>query len=106
MIAPFATLLQTLVHIPGVCNHFFSVPATGCSVQLGCQNHLKLPFSQGFCPTTHGPTDAKMWPMRGFVLHPKDAQPSNMGFHHTLFIVRILTVGFWGAPPNGPPKYI
>ena len=31
------------------------------------------------------------------MLHSKDALPTNMGFHHSLFTVRILTVGFGGA---------
>ena len=102
MIAPFATLLQTLVHRPGPCNPLFSVPATSCSVQFGCQNGLKLPFLLFFfCLTAK---DAKMWPMRGFALHPQDALPTNMGFHLSLFTVRILPAGFLGAPPNGPPK--
>ena len=40
------------------------------------------------------------------MLHPKDTLPTNMGFHHSLFTVRILTVGCFGAAPNGPPKIV
>ena len=29
-----------------------------------------------------------------------------MVFHHSLFTSRILPVGFWGPPPNGPPKFM
>ena len=50
--------------------------ATGCSVQFGCQNHLELPFLHVFGLTINGPKDAKMWPLRGFALHPKDALPT------------------------------
>ena len=77
---------------------------TGCSVQFGCQKHLELPFLHFFCPTINGPKDAKMWPVRGFALLTKDAVPTNMGFHHSFFAVRILIVGFFGVPPNGLPK--
>ena len=38
-----------------------------------------------------------MWPMRGFALHPKDALPTNMGFHHSIIAFRILT-GFLNYP--------
>ena len=38
------------------------------------------------------------------MLHPKGALPTNMGFHHSIFTVRILTVPFLEAPPVGPPK--
>ena len=63
----------------------------------------KLPSLRVFCMTINGAKDAKMW-LRRFALHPKDALPTHMGFHHSFFTVRILTVGFLGAPPNGPPK--
>ena len=39
------------------------------------------------------------------MLHPKGALPTNMGFHHSIFTVRILTVPFLEAPPVGPPKF-
>ena len=77
--APFATLLQTLVHRPDPCNPFFSLPANACSVQFGSQDRLKLPCLHVFCPTIHGPKDAKMWPVRELALHPKYTLPTNMG---------------------------
>ena len=75
----------------------FSMPATGCSVQFGCQNRLKLPFLHVFCPTVNGSKDAKMWRVRGFALHPKDALPTDMDFHHSIIAVRVLT-GFLRHP--------
>ena len=50
-----------------------------------------------FAQQQNGPKDAKMWPLRWFALHPKDALPTNMGFHHSIIAVRILT----GLNPNG-----
>ena len=38
------------------------------------------------------------------MLRPKSTLLTNMGFHHSGFTGRILAVGFFGAPPNGPPK--
>ena len=100
-----ATLLQTRVHRPGPCNPLFSLPkpvlATDFSVQFGCHNYLKMPFLHVSPPTINGPKYAKMWPVRGFALHPKDVLRTKIGFHYFIFIVR---VGFLGAPPNGPPK--
>ena len=55
----------------------FSVPATGCSVQFGCENRLKLPFLHVFCPIINGPKDAKTWPMRVFASHPKDTHAAH-----------------------------
>ena len=40
------------------------------------------------------------------MLHPKGALPTNMGFHHSISTVRILTLPFLDAPPVGPPKYL
>ena len=57
-----------------------------------------------FCRPINGPKDPKMWPVRGFALHPKGALPTNMGFHHSIFTLRLLTVPFLEAPPAGPPK--
>ena len=66
MTAPFATLLQTLVHRPGqfqrACNWLFRAIWVSKSPA----------FLHVFCPTINGPKDAKMWPVRGFALHPKD----------------------------------
>ena len=39
--------------------------------------------------------------VRGFALHLKGALPTNMGFHHSIFTVRILTMPFWTHPQLG-----
>ena len=80
----------------------------------------RYPLIHSLCPSKTPETPFFTWSLstgiwapkcqkvsqRGFALHPKDALPTNMGFHHSRFTGRILPVGFLGAPPNGPPKIV
>ena len=47
MIAPFATILQTLVHRPGLCNPFFSLQL-GVLYNLGVKIALNCHFCMFF----------------------------------------------------------
>ena len=93
------TLVTSLPPLPDLCKHWYAdlaraFPFSAC-LQLAIPCNLCVTIASIY-PTINGPKDAKRWSVRGFALHPKDALPTNMGFHHSFFTVRILTVGLWG----------